>query len=61
MLRRRVLCPFSPRDQGYPVTTTLGYGIEGSERLIQNIILPQNQFDDFYKMLEQDGNINMSV
>jgi uncharacterized protein YebE (UPF0316 family) len=49
------------RAQGYSVTTTVGYGIEGTERLILAIILPRNQFEDFHKMLEQDGNVNMSV
>jgi uncharacterized protein YebE (UPF0316 family) len=49
------------REQGYSVTTTLGYGIEGTERLVLSIILPRNQFDDFHKMLEQHGNVNMSV
>lgn len=49
------------REQGYSVTTTVGYGMEGTERLILKIILPRNQFPSFHKMLEQDGNVNMSV
>lgn len=49
------------REQGYSVTTSMGYGIEGTERLVLNIIMPRNQFADFHKMLEQDGNVNMSV
>lgn len=49
------------REQGYSVTTTIGYGIEGTERLILKIILPRNQFPAFHKMLEQYGNVNMSV
>jgi len=49
------------REQGYSVTTTVGYGIEGTERLILKIILPRNQFPSFHKMLEQDGNVNMTV
>ncbi|AHM57801.1 hypothetical protein EAL2_808p02960 (plasmid) [Peptoclostridium acidaminophilum DSM 3953] len=49
------------RVQGYSVTTTLGYGIEGTERLILTIILPRNHFSDFHEMLKQHGNVNMSV
>ncbi|MBP1743027.1 MAG: hypothetical protein H6Q58_5 [Firmicutes bacterium] len=49
------------REQGYSVTTTMGYGIEGTERLILRIILPRNQFECFHKMLAEHGNVNMSV
>lgn len=49
------------RDRGYSVTTTLGYGIEGKERLILTTILPRKQFSDFHRLLEQDGKVNMSV
>ena len=49
------------RDRGYSVTTTLGYGIEGKERLILTTILPRKQFPDFHGIMEQDGKVNMSV
>lgn len=49
------------RELGYSVTTTLGYGIEGKERLILTTILPRKHFPDFHKIMEQDGKVNMSV
>ncbi len=49
------------RDQGYSVTTTVGYGVEGKERLILKIILPRKQFTDFHGLMEQYGKVNMSV
>jgi len=51
----------SLRDQGYSVTTTLGYGFEGKKRLILTTILPRKQFPDFRDIMEQDGKMNMSV
>lgn len=49
------------RERGYSVTTTLGYGIEGKERLILTTILPRKQFPEFHGIMEQDGKVNMSV
>ncbi|MDD3269327.1 MAG: hypothetical protein PHX14_08400 [Syntrophomonadaceae bacterium] len=49
------------RDIGYSVTTSVGYGMEGKERLILNIILPRKQFPHLQERLEQDGHYNMSV
>jgi len=49
------------RDQGYSVTTTLGYGMGGKERLILTTILPRKQFPDFHGIMEQNGKVNMSV
>lgn len=49
------------RCQGYSVTTTIGYGIEGNKRLILTTILPRKQFPNFYGTLVQDGKVNMSV
>ena len=49
------------REQGYSVTTTLGYGMEGKERLILTAILPRKQFPGFHEIMEQDGKVNMSV
>lgn len=51
----------SLRDRGYSVTTTLGYGIEGKERLILTTILPPKQFPYFQGIIEHDGKVNMSV
>lgn len=49
------------RGQGYSVTTTLGYGKEGRERLILTTVLPRKQFPAFHSLIEQDGKVNMSV
>jgi len=49
------------RDRGYYVTTTLGYGLEGKQRLILTTVLPRKQFPDFHELLEQDGKVHMSV
>jgi len=49
------------REAGYSVTTTVGYGLEGKERLILNIILPRKQFPVLKEILEQDGKVNMSI
>jgi uncharacterized protein YebE (UPF0316 family) len=49
------------REHGYSVTTSMGYGIEGTERLVLKIILPRNQFECFHKILGENGNVNMSV
>ncbi|ABI69095.1 hypothetical protein [Syntrophomonas wolfei] len=49
------------REQGYSVTTTLGYGVGGKERLVLTAILPRKQFPEFHAIMEQDGKVNMSV
>lgn len=49
------------RNQGYSVTTTVGYGVEGLERLMLKIILPRNCFSDLHELLKKDGNVNMSI
>lgn len=49
------------RDQGYSVTTTIGYGVEGLERLMLKIILPRNGFSNLHELLKEDGNVNMSI
>ncbi|MDT3701155.1 MAG: hypothetical protein RO469_17270 [Thermincola sp.] len=48
------------RNQGYSVTTTVGYGIEGKE-LILKVILPRKQFPDFHELMERNGKVDMSV
>lgn len=49
------------REQGYSVTTTIGYGVQGIERLMLKIILPRNSFSDLHEILKKDGNVNMSI
>ncbi|MGB5824635.1 MAG: hypothetical protein WBH44_11235 [Proteocatella sp.] len=49
------------RNKGYSVTTTVGYGVEGLERLMLKIILPRNCFSDLHEILKNDGNVNMSI
>lgn len=49
------------RNQGYTVTTSIGYGVEGSERLLLKVILPRNRFLDFHNTLKDFGNVHMSV
>ena len=49
------------REHGYSVTTTVGYGIEGKERLVLTIILSRKHFPVFYRLIEQYGKVNMSV
>jgi uncharacterized protein YebE (UPF0316 family) len=49
------------RERGYYVTTTFGYGIEGKERLILTTILPRKEFPVFHAIIEQDGQVHMSV
>lgn len=49
------------RDQGYSVTTTVGYGVKGLERLMLKIILPRNCFSDLHEILKKDGNVNMTI
>lgn len=51
----------SLRNQGYSITTTVGYGMEGLERLVLKIILPRNRFTELHEILKKDGNVNMSV
>ncbi len=49
------------RNEGYSVTTTIGYGMDGCERLILKTVLPRNNFNDFHQLLKSDGNVHMSV
>ncbi|MDD2620992.1 MAG: hypothetical protein PHC92_10030 [Syntrophomonadaceae bacterium] len=49
------------RNIGFSVTTSVGYGMEGRERLILNIILPRKQFPHLEECLQLDGSYNMSV
>lgn len=49
------------RAQGYSVTTTVGYGIEGKNRLVLNIISLRRDFPELKKLLFRDGKVNMSI
>lgn len=49
------------RDEGYSVTTNIGYGVLGIERLMLKIILPRNSFSDLHELLKKDGNVNMTI
>lgn len=49
------------RSEGYSVTTTIGYGIEGAERVILKTVLPRNKFTHFHELLKDFGSVNMSV
>jgi uncharacterized protein YebE (UPF0316 family) len=49
------------RTAGYSVTTTIGYGWEGKQRLILNVILPRKQFPELQDILAGHGKVNMSV
>lgn len=49
------------RCEGYSVTTTIGYGLVGKERLVLTIIIPRKKFAALKDTLEQDGKINMTV
>jgi len=49
------------RSKGFSVTTTIGYGVEGKERLVLNIVTPSSLFVSLQSILEQYGKVNMSV
>lgn len=49
------------RAKGYSVTTIMGYGIEGKDRLLLNIVSPRKDFPELKKLLLTDGKVNMSI
>lgn len=49
------------RSQGYSVTTTVGYGQMGTERLLLKIIIFRRDYKKLYCLLERDGNVNMTI
>ncbi len=49
------------RDLGYSVTTYKGYGINGKERMVVEIVVPRRQLPEIKKVLASEGKINMSV
>lgn len=49
------------RELGYSVTTAIGYGIEGKERLLIVVLITRKSLDYLKKIVEPYGNVNMSV
>lgn len=49
------------RDKGYSVTTEMGFGLEGKDRLLLNIIIPRKNSPELKEDLEQHGKVNMAV
>lgn len=49
------------RNEGYSVTTEMGYGLKGKNRLILNIIVPRKNLPELQESLEQYGKVNMAV
>ncbi len=49
------------RRSGYSVTTEKGYGLQGRERLVLNIILPRKELPELQETLSQTGKLNMMI
>jgi uncharacterized protein YebE (UPF0316 family) len=49
------------RDKGYSVTTGMGYGLQGKDRLVLNIIIPRKNLPELQESLEEYGQVNMAV
>ncbi len=49
------------RNNGYSVTTEIGYGLEGKDRLVLNIIVPRKNFPELKEAMVQYGKVNMAV
>ncbi|HZK43402.1 MAG TPA: hypothetical protein VFC73_03870 [Syntrophomonadaceae bacterium] len=49
------------RAKGYSVTTMMGHGIEGKDRLLLNIISPRKDFPELKELLLMEGKVNMSI
>lgn len=49
------------RDKGYSVTTAIGYGLQGKERLIISIVIPRKNLPNLRASLEKYGHVNMFV
>lgn len=49
------------RAQGYSVTTMMGYGVEGKDRLLLSIISPRRDLVDLKKILFVKDKVNMSI
>lgn len=49
------------RVNGYSVTTETGYGVEGKNRLVLNIIVTRKDFPELRELLLRSGKVNMVV
>lgn len=49
------------RAYGYSVTTEKGYGLQGKERLVLNIILDRKELSELQETLSRDGKLNMMI
>lgn len=50
------------RKAGYSVTTSIGYGVNGHNRLVLNIIVRRSELPNLHTMLKEDGNkVNMVI
>ncbi len=49
------------RANGYSVTTGMGYGIEGKNRLVLNIIVTRKDFPELQELLFKSGKVNMAI
>lgn len=49
------------RSLGFPVTTGKGYGIEGQERLVLNIIIKRKDLPRLQEVLNSQGKVNAVV
>lgn len=49
------------RAFGYSVTTTVGYGIEGKNRLVLSIISPRRDLPQVRELIFSSGKANMSI
>lgn len=49
------------REQGFSVTTFLGYGAAGKERLVISVVVPRKQLAELNELLKEEGRLNMAV
>lgn len=49
------------RAEGFSVTTMMGHGVEGKNRLLLNIISPRRDFSELKELLFINGKVNMSI
>ncbi|MGE5396298.1 MAG: hypothetical protein ACM3MK_02035 [Chitinophagales bacterium] len=49
------------RDLGYSVTTLMGYGLNGNQRLLISVVVPRKNLPELKEILKDNGNINMAV
>lgn len=49
------------RDAGYSVTTTKGFGIKGTERLLVTVVAPRQRVGEIKEIAESFGPVHMVV